>query len=112
MARRSIITRTVKGTEVTVLGMNTETAEPENVTYVIPGNYEKVVDEKAVFDTKKLLKVVKASYDTETFANVKIVDCKNVDKIYGMWEEDFIANAFELDPKTRKPISSNDFTAQ
>ena len=84
MARRSIITRTVKGTEVTVLGMNTETAEPENVTYVIPGNYEKVVDEKAVFDTKKLLKVVKASYDTETFANVKIVDCKNVDKIYGM----------------------------
>ena len=112
MARRSIITRTVKGTEVTVLGINTETAEPENATYVIPGNYEKVVDEKAVFDTKKLLKVVKEAYDTETFANVKIVHCKTGDKIYGMWEEDFIANAFELDPKTRKPIRSDDFTAQ
>ena len=111
MARRAIVTRTVSGTHVTVLGINVETAEPENRTYVLSGLY-KVVDEKdengtaikTHFDEKKALKDVKKAYDTDEFKNVKIVDHQQVDKLYGMWEEDFIANAMELDPKTRKPL--------
>lgn len=114
MARRAIVTRTVSGTQVSVLGINTETAEPENRTYVLSGLY-KVVDEKdekgnAVkthFDEKKALKDVQKAYDTDEFKNVKIVDHQQVDKLYGMWEEDFIANAMELDPTTRKPLGQD-----
>lgn len=102
MARKRVVTRTIKGTEVSVLGMNTETAEPETVTYVIPGNFQKVENDKAVYDYKKLLKAVRERYDTETFTNVKVVDAKNVDKLYGMYEDEFIRAAVEMDPKTRK----------
>lgn len=105
MARRAIVTRTVSGTQVTVLGLNVETAEPENRTYVLSGTYTKVAEDKTEsFDEKKALKDVKKAYDTEDFKNVKIVDHQQVDKLYGMWEEDFIANAMVLDPQTRKPI--------
>lgn len=102
MARKRVVTRTIKGTEVSVLGINTETTEPETVTYVIPGNFQRAENEKAVYDYKKLLKAVKERYDTETFSNVKVVDAKNVDKLYGMFEDEFIAKAMEMDPKTRK----------
>lgn len=103
MARRSIITRTIIGTQVTVLGLNTETAEPENRTYVLSGKLE---------DEKKALKTVKKLYDTDEYTNVKIVDTQSVNKLYGMWEEDFIANAFELDPSTRKPLTVEDTDAE
>lgn len=114
MARRAIVTRTVSGTQVSVLGINTETAEPENRTYVLSGLY-KVVDEKSDkgevlkfhYDEKKMLKDVQKAYDTDEFKNVKVVDHQQVDKLYGMWEEDFIANAMELDLTTRKPLGQD-----
>lgn len=114
MARRAIVTRTVSGTQISVLGINTETAEPENRTYILSGTYTKETkgaDGKvisSVFDEKKALKDVQKAYDTDDFKNVKIVDHQRVDKLYGMWEEDFIANAMELDPETRKPIEKAD----
>lgn len=110
MARRAIVTRTVMGTQVTVLGLNTETAEPENRTYILSGAYRKETKDsdgkviKSVIDEKKLLKDVKKAYDTDNFQNVEIVDTQSVNKLYGMWEEDFIAHSMELDPVTRKPI--------
>lgn len=97
MARRPIITRTVEGTQVDVLGLNIKTAEPENKTYVLSGKYA---------DDKKLLKAVQSGYDTDEFKNIAIVGKKPVSKLYGMWEENFIASAFELDPQTRKPLAS------
>lgn len=112
MARRAIVTRTITGTQVTVLGLDTETAEPMNKTYILSGTYRKEskgADGKVIestIDEKKLLKDVKKAYDTDTFTNVKIVNTQAVNKLYGMWEEDFIANAMELDPETRKPLKA------
>lgn len=112
MARRAIVTRTVMGTQVTVLGLNTETSEPENRTYILSGTYRKETKDSdgkvinSVVDEKKLLKDVKKAYDTDIFQNVKIVDIQSVNKLYGMWEEDFITNAMELDPETRKPLKA------
>ena len=97
MARKEIVTRTIIGAEVTVLALNTTTCEPFNVTYVINGNES---------DEKKLLKTVKKLYDTEEVSNVKVVSITSVNKLYGMWQEDFIANAMELDPNTRKPLNA------
>lgn len=111
MARRAIVTRTVMGTQVTVLGLDTETAEPENRTYILSGTYRKESKDaegkviSSSVDEKKLLKDVKKTYDTDIFQNVKIVSVEPVNKLYGMWEEDFIANAMELDPETRKPLA-------
>lgn len=116
MARRAIVSRTVVGTEVSVLGLNIETAEPENKTYVLSGSFTKTEGEgdakKTVLDEKKLLKAVQKSYDTDTFKNIKIVDTKPVNTLYGMWEEDFIAHAFQLDPVTRKPLDDEEGEAE
>lgn len=98
MARRDIVTRTIIGTEVTVLALNTETCEPHNLTVVINGAWGNA-------DDKKLLKTVKNAYETETESICKVVAVHPVNKLYGMWQEDFIANAFELDPNTRKPFA-------
>ena len=98
MARKEIVTRTIIGTEVTVLALNTTTCEPFNAVYVINGKEN---------DDKKLLKTVKKLYDTEEVSNVKIVSTVAVDKLYGMWQEDFIKNAMELDPTTRKPLNAD-----
>lgn len=85
--RESMVTRTVIGTKVTVLAMDTNTCEPSNVTYEIGGSY--VNDEK-------LLNKVRKEYDTEYFKVVKIVGVEQFEKRYGMKESDFIAHADEL----------------
>lgn len=110
MARKAIVTRTVTGMEVNVLGLNLETSQPEVKKYILSGTYTKETkdeDGKVVsseVDESKMLKDVKKLYDTEIFTNVKVQSYTRVDKLYGMWEEDFIAHAMALDPTTRKPI--------
>lgn len=114
MARKAIVSRTVESTQVTVLGMDVVSAEPQTKTYILPGTFRKsVIDKEAgengkphrkkVFDKVKLLKAVQTSYDTEEFRNIEITDIEPVTKLYGMWEEDFLQHAMELDPMTRKP---------
>lgn len=98
MARKAIVTRTIIGTEVDVLGLNTETCEAVTNTYILKGAY----------DASKALKQVKKMYDTDKIQNVKITDAREANRLYGMWEEDFIKNAFELDPKTRKPLGEEE----
>lgn len=98
MARRAIVTRTVVGTEVTTMCVDTVSAEVSNKTYVLSGTFA---------DDAKLLKAVQKAYDNDTTKNVAIVSKKDSNKIYGMWEEDFIANAMELD-ENRKPIGQAD----
>lgn len=110
MARKAIVTRTVTGVEVKAVGLNLTTNAPEIRTYILSGTYNK--EEKdaegkvinSVVDESKMLKDVKKLYDSEDFVNVKIQEYHRVDKLYGMYEEDFIANAMTLDPTTRKPI--------
>lgn len=98
MARESMVTRTVIGTKVTVLAMDTNTCEPQNVTYEIGGQFE---------NNEKLLNKLRKEHDTDDFKVVKIVDVEKFEKRYGMKEADFIAHAVELEPLPKRDKASN-----
>ena len=110
MARKRMITRTIKVTEVTVLGLSSESESVRSVHYTIPGVLTKVTNGKVDFDYDKLLKVVKKHYDSEYFTHVKVVGAKQYAKLYGIPEEDFINVAKELYPKSFSEIALADTT--
>lgn len=91
--RESMVTRTILGTKVTVLAMDTNTCEPTNVTYEIGGKHT---------NDEKLMNKVRKEHDTEDFKVVKIVAVEPFEKRYGMKESDFIANAVELEPLQKR----------
>lgn len=91
--RESMVTRTVLGTKVTVLAMDTVSCEPCNVTYEIGGQHT---------NDEKLLKKVRKEHDTEDFKIVKILAVEPFEKRYGMKESDFIAHAEELEPLLKR----------
>lgn len=87
--RESMVTRTVIGTKVTALVIDTNACELSNVTYEIGGKHT---------NDEKLLNKVRKDYDTEDLKVVKIVAVEPFEKRYGMKESDFIAHATELKP--------------
>ena len=93
MARKPMITRTIKTTKANVLCMDIEKGEPFNKMVILPRTYN---------DEKKLLKVVKETVETETIKAVHVVDKTEIETLYGMTEAEFIASAKELDAETRK----------
>lgn len=90
------VTRTIVGTRVSTLNLNTETCEPHNESYLLPVKFD-----SAITNDKWLNKVKKIG-DTDTDKVVSVVDVQPENKLLGMPETDFIANAVELDPETRK----------
>jgi hypothetical protein len=96
MARKPMVTRTLVSTSVNVLCLNVETAEPINQTYELARTFT---------DDDKLMKALRAEYETDTNKLVHIVDKTEVEKLYGMSETDFMKYAKELDPETRKPLA-------
>ena len=99
MARKPMITRTIMSTRATVLCLNVETAEPTTEVFELARTYK---------DEDKLMKALKAQYENESTKLVHITDITEVEKLYGMSETDFMLNAVELDPTTRKPLSQPD----
>lgn len=95
MAREAMVTRSIEATKVSVLGLNIESAEPENKMFYLPGTFK---------DEKKLLNKVKKEFETDTFKIATVVDSEVVSTLYGMQINDFIKNAVILDPETRKPV--------
>ena len=93
---KNMITRTIVGTEVTLLALDTVSAEPQNVTYVLSGKFK---------DSKALLKAVQRKFDTDTLKHVSVVSTSAVNQLYGMDESDFIAHAVKLDDN-RQPIEA------
>lgn len=91
---KNMITRTIVGTEVTLLALDTVSAEPQNVTYTLSGKFK---------DRNALLKAVQRKFDTDTLKHVSVVSTSAVNQLYGMDESDFIAHAVKLDDN-RKPI--------
>lgn len=91
--RESMVTRTVIGTKVSALVMDTNTCEPSNVTYEIGGRHT---------NDEKLLNKVRKEYDTEDLKVVKIVAVEPFEKRYGMKESVFIAHATELQPLPKR----------
>ena len=82
--RKPVVTRTIKSTEVKVLCLDINTAEPCNKTVILPRTYKNV---------DAMLKMAKAEIDTEEIKAVAVVDSAVKLKKYGMSEASFIKNA-------------------
>ena len=89
-----LITRTFEESNVTVMCVDTETAEVSNETFHFA----------YAMDNEKALKVCKKLYESATTKIVAVVDNEVTETLRGMTEETFLANSIVLDPVTRKPI--------
>ena len=96
MARVPMVTRTITTTKVNVMCLDTETGEPCNKIIVVPRSYK---------DDETLLKKVKEVLETETFKAVHVVDKEEIETLYGMTEQEFIAHAKVMPP--RAPSEEN-----
>lgn len=94
-----MVTRTIESTRVNALCLDIQTAEPMNKEFNLSGTYK---------DESKLLKAVQKAFDTDELKVVHIVDSEVINTLYGMYENDFLAHAMELDPKTRKPVDADE----
>lgn len=88
MARIPKITRTIKTTEVTILCLDTQTAEPSNQTFTLPRTYK---------DTDDMLKKAKAMYETSNYKLVDVVNFAVIEEKYEMDEIDFISKGKKVD---------------
>lgn len=84
MARKRMVTRTIKTNEVTVLCLNIVTAELTNETFVVPCNLK---------DESAMLKYIKKNFDTDTCKAVSVSNITTKEAYYGMEEQDFIKHA-------------------
>lgn len=91
--RRPSVTRTISTLNITVLGMDTVTCEPMNMTYPI---YES----EAPKDEAKLFNYIRKMYETDTFKITAITDKKAVTKTYTMPLSKFIKEAEEAKADT------------
>lgn len=99
---RGLVTRAVVGTEATIKVVDLATDAISTEVIVIDKKFE--ADEKA-----KVRKAVdKLFADREDVAVVTVVSFKQVNKLFGVKQEIFMANAIELDPETRKPLETAD----
>lgn len=94
MARKPMVSRTVKSTTVTCLCVDTVSETTVEKTVTIP----------RVHKEDKLLKVAKEYLDTDEIKVVSIKSSEVSELLYGMTEKEFIENAKILDKETRKPI--------
>lgn len=90
-------TRTISKQNVVALVFDKETAEATNTSVIIS---------PVITDTKKLEKAVAEKVNTDNTVFIEIVDVTVDEKVYGLTLEAFMANAIELDPKTRKPLDA------
>ena len=84
MARERMVTRTIEANRVTVMCLDTITAEPQNETVEISA---------AIKGDKAMLKAIRKLIETEDYKVVKIVAESPVKALYKMSEAEFIANA-------------------
>lgn len=92
MARVAMVTRTMQTTEVNVLCLNIQTAEPFNKDLVLAGTFK---------DNKAMMKAVSAQVDNDAQKAVVITTSKVVETLYGMTEDEFIKNAKVLPPREK-----------
>ena len=92
-----MITRTILGTKATVITVDTTNMTASTKDFTMGGEWT---------DNNKLLKALKKTYETDTMVLSAIVKTEKIEKLYGMTEELFMANAVELDAETRKPLTA------
>lgn len=88
--RKSLITRTVKYTQVSCLCVTTENgnAESKNLTFTLSKKHS---------NTPKTLKMLRAKYETDTLHIATIIDCTVVEERRKMTEEYFIDHSELMD---------------
>lgn len=99
MARKVIVSRTIKATKCSVLCVDTDTQETETKEVIVARTWN---------DPDKLLKKVKALVDTDTYKAVQVIGTEIIEKRYGMSEEKFIENSEELPPLPPKKDMTED----
>ena len=102
MARAKMVTRTITATEVEAQIVTISASEITTIKVTVSGEYD---------DTEKLLKAVKKATETADIKVLQILTSEKIEKLYGMLETDFLAQAKELDPETRKALAQDE-TAQ
>lgn len=93
MARKPMVTRTVRTTKVTFLCVNTVEEKIETKVVEVTRTYS---------DDKKLLKAVKEVITDENIIPVKIIKTEIVESLFGMTEQEFVEHAQILPPRGTK----------
>lgn len=91
MARIPMVTRTIITTKANVLCLDVESGEPFNEVVVLPRTYK---DDKALL--KQASKLIE---ENPKHKAVHVVDKEEVETLYGMTEQNFIALAQKLPPR-------------
>lgn len=81
MARKRVVSRTIKATQVTVRIINTETEEIDNAVFTLSTVWK---------DSEKALKKIKKEHETETEKIISVVGMETIEEKRYMSEEDFI----------------------
>ena len=92
--RQNWVTRTIKGTKVKALFVNTVNQTTEVKELTIPRTYD---------TPAAVLKIVQKYFDTETEKAVSIVETSTVQARYGMLESEFIKYAVVLERNAEIP---------
>ena len=92
-----MVTRTVVGTNVKVMAIDTTTNKVETPTFTLGKVYEKGDEDKAH-------RAVKKAYETDTLKIASVVSLTKTETLYGLDENKFMELAVKLDKETRKPI--------
>lgn len=99
MARKPMVTRTLKATKAGVLCVNTDTQTTSIVGVTLPRTYK--CDEDA-------LKVARGMIDTETIKAVRIMSREESETLYGMSEAKFMELADILPPRKGETADESD----
>lgn len=89
MARERMVTRTITTTEVSLMVVNTKTAEVETHTYQLSSTYK---DEKAILKAIEKRNILPADCKA-----VQVLSTKESETIYGMSEQTFMTLASVMD---------------
>ena len=89
MARERMVTRTVKGTAVKAIACAIPEMKMEERTFIMGADF---TPEKAIDQVRK-------AYENPNTSIVAILSMQNVEQLYGMSEEKFIANATAVPPR-------------
>lgn len=95
MARKPMVTRTITTTKVTALCLDIAEQKPVEKDFILSGTYK---------DTKHLMKALESVANTDTLKAVHIITTAEVETLYGMDEQEFIANAKVLPPRATKEV--------
>lgn len=93
MAKQKMITRSFNVTKATVMTVDTVTCEVGTGVILLSGKFD---------DYNTLLDVCKKQMETEQLKVVSVTYKEEFEKLYGMPENEFIAHATELEPRTKK----------